>query len=66
MGLAEPTKQSSSKNIDDKKDIRVSAVKGKKITTIIANIIPAGGKLLMASTKMTLLEAGQDMNMKKI
>ena len=54
MGLAEPTKQSISKEVNDDKDVRVLIVKGKKITTIIANAIFVGGKLSIASIKIIL------------
>ena len=56
MGLAKPTKQSGNEEVDDDKNVRVSAVRSKKIITITISVIPAGGKLLTASTKMTLLE----------
>ncbi len=62
----EPTKQSGSEKVDDDKDIKVSAVRGRKITTTTASARPAGGKLLMASSKITLLEGEQDVRMKKI
>ena len=58
MSLAKSTEQSGSKKVDDNKDVKVSAVKDRKITTITTNAIPAGGKLLMALIKETLLEVG--------
>ncbi len=66
MGLAEPTEESSSEEVDDDEDVRVSTVRGRKITTTIANAIPAGGKLSTASSKVTLLEGGQDVRVKKV
>ncbi len=66
MGLAEPIEQSDSEEVDDNKDVRVSAVKGRKITTTTTNAIPAGGKLLTVSSKMTLPESGQDVKVKKV
>lgn len=52
----EPIKQSNSEEFNDKKDIKVSAIKNRKITITIISIIPAGRKLLMVSRKMTLPE----------
>ncbi len=66
MGLAEPVKQSGSKEVNDDRNIRVSAVRKRKITTTIASAIPMSGKLSTASTKVTLLEGRQNMRVKKI
>lgn len=52
------TKQSSSKKVDNNKDVKISVVKSRKITTTIVNIIFAGKKSLMLSTKRILLESG--------
>ncbi len=56
MGLVKPTEQSGDKKVDDNKDVRVSAVKGRKITTTTISAIFTGGKLLTASSKVTLSE----------
>lgn len=56
MGLAEPIEQGDSEEVDDDKDVRVSIVKDRKIITTIASAIPASGKLLMTSFKVTLPE----------
>lgn len=45
-----------SKEVDNNKDIRVSAIRGKKIITTTASTISVGGKLLMVSTKIILLK----------
>ncbi len=66
MGLAEPTKQSSSEEVDGNKKIRVSAVRGRQIITTIASAIFASRKLITASTKVILLEGGHNMRVKKI
>ena len=66
MGLAKPIEQSGNEKVDDNKDVKVSAVKGRKITTTIASAISAGGKLSMASTKVILLENVQDVRVKKV
>ncbi len=66
MGLAEPTKQSGSEEVDDDEDVRVSAVRDRKITTTIASAILVGGKLSTASSKVTLPEGGQDVRVKKV
>ena len=67
MGLAEPTEQSGAEEVDDDEDVRVSAVRGRKITTTTASTIPAGGRLSTASTKMTLpVSGGQDVRVKKV
>ncbi len=66
MGLTESIKPSGSEEVDDDKDVRVSAVRGRKITTTIASAIPAGGKLLTVSTKVILPEGVQDVRVKKI
>ena len=66
ISLAEPIKQNCSKKVDEDKDIRVLVVKSKKISTTIASAIFASGKLLTASTKVTLLEDGQDVRVKKV
>lgn len=41
MGLAEPIEQSGDEEVDKNKDVRVSAVKNRKITTTTANEILA-------------------------
>ncbi len=56
MGLAEPTEQNGSEEVNDDKDIKVSAVRGKKITITTVSTILTGGKLLTASSKVTLPE----------
>ncbi len=66
MGLAEPTERGGSEEVDDDKDVRVSAVRGRKITTTTASAIPTSGKLSTASFKVTLPEGGQDVRVKKV
>lgn len=55
MDLVEFTKQIY-KKINDDKDIRVSMVKGRKITIIIISAISASRKLSIVSTKLILSE----------
>ncbi len=66
IGLLEYTKQNGSEEVDDDKDVRVSVVRGRKITITTISVILVGGKLLMKSTKMTLLEDRQYIRVKKI
>ncbi len=66
MGLAEPTKRGGSEEVDNDKDIRVSEVKDRKITTTTASAILAARKLSTTSSKVTLLEGGQDVRVKKV
>ncbi len=66
MGLAEPTEQGGSEEVDNNEDVRVLAVRGWKITTTIASAIPADGKMSTASSKVTLPEVGQDVRVKKV
>ncbi len=49
MGLAKPTEQSGSEEVDDNGDIKVSEVRGRKITITNASVIPVGRKLSTAS-----------------
>ena len=56
MSLAEPIKQNGSEEVDNDKDVRVSVVRGKKITITTACAILAGGKQLTRSIKVTLLK----------
>lgn len=58
MSLMEPIKQSSSDEVNENKDVKISIVKSKKITITIINTISAGIKLLTVSTNMTLPESG--------
>lgn len=44
------------KKVDNKEDIKVPAIKGKKIAIIIASVKLAVGKQLTASTNVTLVE----------
>lgn len=55
-----------SKKVDDDEDVRISAVKDRKIATIIANTKCAVEKLLMAPIKIALMEDRQDVSVKKI
>ncbi len=48
MGLVEPKKHSGSDKVDDDKDVRVSVVRSRKITTTTTSIILAGRKLSIA------------------
>ena len=66
MSLAKLKKQNSSKKINNNKDVRVLAVRGRKITITTVNIIPASEKLLTALIKVTLLEDRQNVRVKKI
>ena len=66
MDLAELTELSDSEGVDDDEDIRVSAVKGRKITTTTVCAILIGGKLLTALINVTLPEGGQDVSVKKV
>ncbi len=50
--------QSGSEEVIDNKDVRVSVIRGRKITTTIVSAIPIENKLLMISTKMTLPKGG--------
>ena len=45
MSLAEPTKQNNSKKVKNDKNVKISAIKKRKIITTIANAILASGKL---------------------
>lgn len=58
--------QHGSKKVDNDKDVRVLAVRDSKIITFMANAKLAVKKLLTASTKVALMENGQDMSIKKI
>ena len=66
MDLAKPIEQSSSEKVEDNKDVRASAVKSRKIITTTAYAILVGRKLLIALTKVILLEGGQNMKVKKV
>ena len=67
MGLTEPTEQSGAEKVDDNKNVRILAVRGRKIITTTASAILVGGKLLTISTKMTLpVSGGHDVRVKKI
>ncbi len=66
MGLAEPIEQSGSRKVDNNEDVKVSAVRCRRITTTTASAILAGGKLSMTSTKVTLPEGVQDVRVKKV
>ncbi len=66
MGLAELTEQNDSEEVDDDEDVRLLAVRGRKITITTASAIPASGKLSIASTKVTLPEGMQDVRVKKV
>lgn len=50
----------------DKKDLRVPAVRGKKIDTTTASAKPAVGKLLIASREMALVEDRRDVSVSKL
>lgn len=58
--------QYSSEEINDDKNVRIPAVKGRKITITTASAKPVVGKLLTASTKVVLIEDGRDVNVRKI
>ncbi len=53
MDLAEPKERGGSKKVDGDKNVRVLAVKGKKVTTT-ASAKPTVEKLLTVSTKVVL------------
>ena len=57
MGLTKHTEQSGSEKVDDVKDIKVLAVRGRKIILTTTSAIPTGGKLLTVSIKVTLPES---------
>ena len=66
MGLTKLTKQNSSEKVNDNKDVKVLAVRSRKITTTtITNTILVGQKLSMVAIKMTLSEGWQDVRVKK-
>ena len=60
MSLMEFIKQSGSEKVDDDKDVRISKIRGQKITITITSAIIARENLLMASTKITLSEPGKE------
>ena len=66
MSLTKSIEQSDSERVDNNKNVRVLAIRGKKITTTTTSAIFVGGKLLTASIKVTLLENKQDVRLKKI
>ena len=66
MSLTEPKEQSGNEKIDNNKDIRVSAVRGRKITITTISVILASRKLSITSIKMTLPEGMQDVRVKKV
>ena len=66
MSLVEPTKQRSSKEVNDNKNVRMLAVRSRKITTTIISAILVSRKLSTISTKVTLPEVGQDVKDKKV
>lgn len=66
MSLAKSTKQNSSEEVNKNKDIRVSVIRGRKITITTTSAILAGGKLSTASAKITSLKGGQDVRVKKV
>lgn len=58
--------QHSGEKVNNNKDVRILVVKGRKITIIIISVKLIFGKLLMASTKIALVEDGQNGNISKI
>ena len=66
MSLIKLIKQSNSKKVDNNKDIRVLAVKNRKITITTISTIFVSGKLLIILIKVTLLKNEQDIKVKKI
>lgn len=60
MSLMEFIKQSGSEKVDDDKDVRISKIRGQKITITITSAIIAWENLLMASTKITLSEPSKE------
>ncbi len=66
MSLTELIEQSGKEKVNDYKDVKVSVIRDKKITTTIASIILAGGKLSTTSTKVTLSKSVQDIRVKKV
>lgn len=66
MSLAKSTKQNSSEEVNENKDIRVSVIRSRKITITTLSAIPAGGKLSTASAKIISIKGGQDVRVKKV
>ena len=66
MSLAELAKQSGGKKVNDNKDVKISVVKRRKITTTIASAKPISGKLPPTSTKMSLPNHRQDLRVKRV
>lgn len=66
MGLAESKEPTSSEKVDDNKDVRISAIKSRKIFTTTASAILVGKKRSIALIKVILVEDWQDVRVKKI
>ena len=66
IGLVKLIEQSNSEKVNDNKDIRISVVRGEKITTTTASALFASRKLLMVSIKVILPEGKQNIRVKKI
>ena len=64
MGQTEYTEFSEA--VDDNKDVRISAIRSRKITITIASARFAGGKLSTILINMTLPDGGQDVRVKKV
>lgn len=58
--------QRGSKKVDNDKDVRVPAVRDSKIITFMVNAKLAVKNLLTVSTKVALVENGQNVSIKKI
>ncbi len=65
-GLTERTEQSGSEQVDDDEEVRVPALKGRKVAMTTAGAKPEGGKLLTASTRVALGKDGQDVSVRKV
>lgn len=62
----ERTEQSGSKQVDNDKEVTVSACKGRKVATITTSTKSAGRKLLMVLANRALGKDVQDVNIRKV
>ena len=66
MSLLQLIELNSNKEVNDNKDVKVSAVKDRKISITTTSVIPTKRKLSIALIKMTLLKDRQDVRVKKV
>lgn len=57
---------SDSEKVYNNKNIKILAIKNKKVVIITINAKPIIGKLLIASTKIVFIKDGQDISMRKV